>query len=243
MKTPLKIGLMGYGKMGKAIERLAETQPVEIVWKLNRSNSAAFSTAELQRADVVIEFSTPESACHNVLTCLQAGVKVVSGTTGWSNQIDSARSYCTENGGAFLWASNFSIGVNLFFAFNRFVAEKMSQWPEYQPYIKEIHHIHKLDAPSGTALTLLQDLMKFMPEKSGYALLPDIANASQIQMEAVRTGEVPGTHKLMWRSAVDCISMEHEAFSRDGFAAGALLAARWLANKQGCFSMEDVLFT
>jgi len=239
----LKIGLLGYGKMGKAIEMLSNQYGAEIVWRINRDNLADREPQLLRRAEVVIEFSRPEAAFDNVMACLKAGVPVVCGTTGWGSNLPEAEKTCTELNGAMIWASNFSIGVNLFFAVNRRLSELMSTRPEYSPSITEIHHIHKLDAPSGTAITLAQDLERYSNRFEGHYLeessTPFIEN--RVPITAIREGEVPGTHIIRWHSAADEIIIEHQAQSRTGFAGGALAAAKWLHGKKGVFSMADVL--
>lgn len=237
----LKIGLFGYGKMGRAIELLAAEQGMAIVWRVTRENRAELTPALLRQADVVIEFTRPESAFDNVMQCLRAGVPVVSGTTGWLERLPEAQEFCEKNGGALLWASNFSIGVNLFFALNTYLSKMMDERPEYTPAVTEIHHIHKLDAPSGTALTLVQGMVEHVRRLSGWALSPPIPVPGEIPVSAIREGEVPGTHIVAWASPADEIKIEHRAHSRLGFASGALLAAQWLAGKQGFFSMQDVL--
>jgi 4-hydroxy-tetrahydrodipicolinate reductase len=175
------------------------------------------------------------------MLCLQAGVPVVCGTTGWLGQLEAAKTYCLQHKGAFLWASNFSVGVNLFFAVNRFLAGLMNNQSGYEPSVTEIHHIHKLDAPSGTALTLTQDMIEALDRKDGWVLAPAESGPSEIDVHAVREGAVPGTHIITWKSEVDEIRLEHRAFSRTGFAAGAVQAAEWLAGKTGVFGMDDVL--
>ena len=237
----LKIGLFGYGKMGRAIEALAAAQDVEIVWRITRENRAKLTTELLQQADVVIEFTRPEAAFENTMLCLNAGVPVVSGTTGWLDQLPAARDFCEKNRGALLWASNFSVGVNLFFALNSFLAKMMNERPEYQPALTEIHHVHKLDAPSGTALTLANEIIARVDRSTGWALSPESPGAGAIPVTALREGEVPGTHIVQWKSPVDEISIEHRAHSRTGFASGAILAAKWLKGRQGFFNMKDVL--
>lgn len=241
----LRIGLLGYGKMGRAIDALAARQDVQIVWRIGRAERPQLDGALLRQADVVIEFSRPEAAWENVGACLEQGVPVVSGTTGWLDQLPQARQLCQEKNGALLWASNFSIGVNLFFALNRYLAVLMQSRPEYGAAVTEIHHIHKLDAPSGTALTLVHDLMAEVERITEYTLQPPLFTLalppSTLPITAIREGEVPGTHLIRWSSEVDDITIEHRAHSRTGFAAGALLAARWLADKRGVFSMADVL--
>jgi len=235
----MKIGLLGYGKMGKAIEQIAEKQGIEIVWRIRRDDQP--TPEMLRQADVAIEFTRPEAAFDNVMLCLQAGLPVVSGTTGWLDRLPEAQKFCLENSGAMLWASNFSVGVNLFFALNRRLAQLMAARPEYAAALTETHHIHKLDAPSGTALTLANELIQNTERYTGWSLLPDVPIAGEIPITAIREGEVPGTHLIRWQSAVDEISIEHKAHSRVGFAAGAVLAAQWMVGKQGVFEMGDVL--
>lgn len=239
----LKVGLLGYGKMGKAIETLAPQYDVEIAWRISRKNLADREPELLRRADVVIEFSRPEAALENVMACLKAGVPVVSGTTGWIHDLPEAEKACRALNGAMIWASNFSIGVNLFFAVNRKLSELMSSRPEYTPAITEIHHIHKLDAPSGTAISLAQDLERYSGRFEGHYLDTDPPGAieKQVPITAIREGEIPGTHIVRWTGEADEISIGHKAFSRTGFAGGALVAAKWLHGKTGIFSMSDVL--
>lgn len=239
----LKIGLLGYGKMGKTIESLSSQSGAEIVWRINRENLADREPGLLRRADVVIEFSRPEAALENVLACLNAGVPVVSGTTGWSRDLPEAGKVCSALGGAMIWSSNFSIGVNLFFAVNRRLSELMSHHIEYSPSITEIHHIHKLDAPSGTAISLAQDLERCSGRFEGHYLAsnPPHPVENQIPITAIREGEIPGTHIIKWQSTADEIIIEHKAHSRTGFAGGALAAAKWLHGKKGIFTMADVL--
>lgn len=237
----LKIGLLGYGKMGRAIESIAREQGHAIVWRITRDNRMEVTPELLGQVDVVIEFSQPEAAFENVLQCLQAGVPVVSGTTGWAEQLPTAQQFCRDKDGALLWASNFSVGVNLFFAVHRYLARLLDERPEYTPAITEAHHIHKLDAPSGTALALVNDLILMTARTSGWALSPTPPRPGEVPVEALREGEVPGTHSVVWTGPTDDIRLEHRAHSRAGFAAGAVLAAQWLAGKRGVFSMNDVL--
>lgn len=235
----MKLGLFGYGKMGKAIEQIAENQGIEIIWRIRRDDTPTPSL--LRQADVIIEFTRPEAAFENVMMCLQSGVPVVSGTTGWLDRLPEAQQFCLENKGALLWASNFSVGVNLFFALNRRLAQLMSDRPEYAASLVETHHIHKLDAPSGTALTLANELIENAYRYKGWSLVPASESEHTLPITAIREGEVPGTHLVRWQSPVDEISIEHKAHSRAGFAAGAVLAAQWLVDKQGVFGMGDVL--
>lgn len=241
----LRVGLLGYGKMGRAIEALAPQQGVEIVWAVGSGNQDSLTPELLRSAQVVIEFTRPDAAFTNVQRCLEAGVPVVSGTTGWNEQLEAAANLCRTRGGALLWASNFSVGVNLFFALNRYLARLMQAWPEYRPSLTEIHHTQKLDAPSGTAVTLAQHLLAEAPRLQTWEL-SDLENHAGtapdvLPIAAIREGTVPGTHVVRWNSPVDTLTIEHRAHSRDGFAHGALLAARWLADKKGVFSMSDVL--
>ena len=237
----MQIGLFGYGKMGKAIEKIAAAQQIGIAWRISRENRETLTPELLRQADVAIEFTRPEVAFENVMTCLRAGVPVVSGTTGWLEQLADAEAWCTENQGALLWASNFSVGVNLFFTLNRFLAQLMNRRPEYQPALTEIHHIHKLDAPSGTALTLTHDILAEISRKSAWCLHPALPGPEDIPVTAIRQDEVPGTHIVRWTGPVDTITLEHQAHSREGFASGAVLAAQWLAGKTGVFRMTDVI--
>lgn len=237
----MKIGLLGYGKMGRAIEQIATEQGLDVAWRIGRADLETLDAARLREADVVIEFTRPEAAFDNVMRCLEAGVPVVCGTTGWPGDLPKAQQFCREKNGALLWASNFSVGVNLFFALNRYLARLMEERPEYAPSVTEIHHIHKLDAPSGTALTLTQDILAAATRYDNWVLAPEPAGPADIPVAAEREGEVPGTHLIQWAGPVDEITIEHRALSRAGFAAGAVLAARWLAGKKGVFGMGDVL--
>ncbi|MBV6438880.1 MAG: 4-hydroxy-tetrahydrodipicolinate reductase [Haliscomenobacteraceae bacterium CHB4] len=239
--STLKIGLFGYGKMGRAIESLASEQGIAIAWRIAQENRADVTPEMLRQADVVIEFTRPEAAFENVILCLEAGVPVVSGTTGWLDKLPEAQEFCLKKRGALLWASNFSVGVNLFFALNTWLSKLMNGRPEYAPAVTEIHHIHKLDAPSGTALTLIHEIVAQVARTSGWALAPVPPKAGEIPVTAIREGEVPGTHIVRWENPTDEICIEHRAHSRAGFANGAILAAKWLAGKQGVYSMKDVL--
>lgn len=237
----MKIGLLGYGKMGKAIDQLAAARGLEVVWRIRRDDLPHLTTATIQEAEVVIEFTRPEAAFQNVMRCLGAGVPVVCGTTGWQERLAEAEQYCREKEGAMLWASNFSVGVNLFFALNRYLSHLMANRPEYAAALTEIHHIHKLDAPSGTAITLANDAMAASGRYQRWQLAPADDQEQVLPITSVREAEVPGTHQMLWQSSIDDITIEHRAHSRTGFASGALLAAEWLKNRQGVFSMNDVL--
>ena len=238
----MRIGLFGYGKMGRAIEQMAQDQGDEIVWRIGSGNRAeADNPVFLRAADVVIEFSRPESAFENVMACLQAGVPVVCGTTGWLDRLPQARAFCMERHGALLRASNFSIGVNLFFALNRQLARLMNAYPQYEPTVTEIHHTQKLDVPSGTAITLTEDVVAALDRKEDWSMASQPIGSSTVSVTALREESVPGMHILRWNGPDDTITLTHEAHSRAGFAAGALLAARWIYGRHGIFSMEDVV--
>lgn len=230
----MKIALLGYGKMGKTIEKLAEEKGHQIVARVS-SNS---DFTELQKADVSIDFSIPEAAVKNIITCFELGIPVVSGTTGWLDQFDDVLKACNSRNGSFIYASNFSVGVNLFFELNKKLAEMMAKHRDYTVDIEEIHHTQKLDSPSGTAISLAKDLIE-KSDYSGWKL--DNAQHNEIPIKALRIEDVKGTHIVSYRSAIDTLSIKHEAHSREGFALGAILAAEWLHGKKGVYTMKDVL--
>lgn len=234
----MKIALIGYGKMGKAIESLAGDH--EIVLRINRDNAAQLTAEHLSKADVAIEFSRPESAVQNIRSCIEAGLPVVSGTTGWLGQLPEIKNFLHLQGGALLYASNFSLGVNLLFALNRVLGRWMNQHPQYNVSIREVHHTSKLDAPSGTAITLAETLIEELGSKEGW-INEETDDPSLIPLISERTENVPGFHEVSWDSPIDGLKISHEAYSREGFARGALLAAEWLQNKQGYYTMDDVL--
>ncbi len=231
----MKIALLGYGKMGKTIERLAEGRGHEIIFRITED----LEKYDLQKADVAIDFSVPDAAFNNITTCFRQQIPVVSGTTGWLQQYDDAVKICEENNSAFIYASNFSLGVNLFFELNKQLAQMMKNFPEYKVGIEEIHHTQKLDAPSGTAITLAEQILE-TSEKKAWKL--DAVAEDELPITAKRIENVPGTHIISYDSPVDTIKIEHIAHSRDGFALGAIVAAEWLQHKKGIFSMKDVLF-
>ncbi len=241
----MKIALLGYGKMGKAIERQALAKGHEIVLKIHSQNAADLIPDNLRHADVAIEFSKPETAFENVATCLRSGVPVVVGTTAWLSQLPEAKRICDEAGGAFLYASNFSIGVNLFFALNRYLAALMDNQPQYSASMEEIHHAQKLDYPSGTAITLAEGILENTARLTAWrGYLNEIQEApsvDEIPILSKRIDPVPGTHTVTWASEIDTIEIRHTARSREGFAAGALAAAEWLVGKKGCFEMKDMI--
>lgn len=236
----MKIALIGYGKMGKEIEQIAIALKHEIVLKIGSGNADELTTENLKKADVAIEFSSPKTAVDNILKCFDASIPVVVGTTGWLDKMEEIKTICKEKNQAFFYASNFSVGVNLFFQLNEYLAGMMQNYPEYIPAMEEIHHVHKKDAPSGTAITLAQGLMKAhgRPEKW---VLGETTNSNELAIHSKREGEVPGTHIVSYTSKVDQITISHEAFSRKGFAEGAVHAAAWLIGKKGMFGMKDML--
>ncbi|OBX25923.1 dihydrodipicolinate reductase [Gelidibacter algens] len=230
----MKIGLLGYGKMGKTIEKIAIQRQHEIVLKVDKDTEHYV----LDNIDVAIDFSTPDAAVDNILKCFSHNVPVISGTTGWLNQYDEVLALCKEKEGTFLYASNFSLGVNIFFELNRTLAKLMANLPEYSISMEETHHTQKLDAPSGTAITLAEDII----ENSAYGTWTlDKAMPEELLIKAKRIENVPGTHAVTYTSGVDTIDIKHTAHSREGFALGAVIAAEWIVGKKGIFSMKDVL--
>lgn len=236
----MKIALIGYGKMGKTIEQIALQRGHEIVLKITSSNKADLNSHNLQQADIAIEFTSPESAKENVLTCLVAGVPVVCGSTGWNEGLQEAYDATKINNTAFLQASNFSVGVNIFFEVNKLLAKLMDAHPEYDITIEETHHTQKKDAPSGTAITLAEQILANMNRKSCWE--KENTNKPEcFPIKAHRIENVPGTHNIRYSSSIDDIEIIHTAHNRDGFALGAVLAAEFLVGKKGVFTMKDVL--
>ena len=233
----MKIALVGYGKMGKIIDEIATQRNHEIVARLNESPTSG----NLNNADVVIEFSNPEVAFNNIKTCLENKIPVICGTTGWLDQKPEIEKIAAENNTAFLYGSNFSLGVNLFFALNEKLADLMKNFPEYNVQLEEIHHTHKKDAPSGTAISLAEGIIKNNLRFEGWKL--DESKEKELGIFAIREDEVPGTHSVFYKSSVDEIEIKHTAYSRNGFALGAVIAAEWIKGKTGNFSMKDVLFS
>ncbi len=231
----MKIALLGYGKMGKVIERIALERGHEIV--LRKSSTTTYDG--LENADVAIDFSIPTSAVANISECLHHSIPVVSGTTGWLEDYPKMVALCDEKKGAFIYGSNFSLGVNLFFELNDYLAKMMSKFNQYSVSMEEIHHTQKLDAPSGTAISLAKGII----DNSNYTdwSLDKNSNENTIYIDAQRIENVPGTHSIFYTSAVDTIEIKHTAHSRDGFAFGAVIAAEWLVGKKGVFTMRDVL--
>ena len=236
----MKIALIGYGKMGKAIEEIATAANDEIVLKITGDNKELLTIENLKKADVAIEFTNPHSAAANIKLCIEAQVPVVSGSTGWLKDFDAIKKYCDDKKGAFLYASNFSVGVNLFFALNKYLTSIMSLYKNYKPSIEEIHHTQKKDAPSGTAITLAEELLKRITTKKKW-VNEKSANASDLEIISKRIDDVPGIHSVKYISANDSIEIIHSAENRKGFAEGAVLAANFLIGRKGVYSMHDVL--
>jgi 4-hydroxy-tetrahydrodipicolinate reductase len=237
----MNIALIGYGKMGKTIERLATEAGHHIVLRISHDNMEAFTTENLRHAHIAIEFTQPDAAAGNVRKCLDAGVPVVCGTTGWNDGVASMRDYCREAGGAFLYASNFSIGVNIFFEINRHLAKLMTAQPAYDVVMSEAHHTEKKDAPSGTAVTLAGQILEAVPRKLAWKLKEETTAETDLLITAIRSEGVAGDHTVTWTSAEDTIEIRHSASNREGFARGAIKAGEFLAGKKGVFSMADVL--
>lgn len=243
----MRIALIGYGKMGKAIEAIAleKNQKLgkdhfEIALKIDIHNRHTITTEELASVDVAIEFTSPETAIDNIKWCFEAGVPVVVGTTGWTKELKNIQQYAAENDKAFLFAPNYSIGVNIFFEINRQLAAIMNDYDEYDVDMLEVHHTEKKDSPSGTALFAALDVLKKIKRKDQWRNHPS-ENKATLPIISERTPEVPGTHVVRYFSPIDDIEIKHTAHNRTGFASGALLAAEWLVGKTGYYSMEDVL--
>ncbi len=230
----MKIALLGYGKMGQIIEQVALSRGHEIV--LRKTGSSSFDG--LDAADVAIDFSIPAAAVSNISVCLSTNIPIVSGTTGWLSEYDDMVSLCNEKKGAFIYASNFSLGVNIFFELNAYLARIMSKFDDYKVSMEEIHHTQKLDAPSGTAIILANGVIDHS-DYSSWTL--GNAKEDQILIDAKRMENVPGTHTVMYNSTVDAIEIKHTAHNREGFALGAVIAAEWIVGKTGVFTMKDVL--
>lgn len=230
----MKIALLGYGKMGQVIERIALERGHEIVLKKDQDSDYS----GLENADVAIDFSVPSAAVDNISSCFNTNVPVISGTTGWLEHYDEMVALCTEKNGAFISSSNFSLGVNIFFEINAYLAKMMAKLDSYKVTMEEIHHTQKLDAPSGTAISLAKGII----ENSSYTdWTLENPTANQIMIDAKRIGTVPGTHTVEYSSEVDSIEIKHTANNREGFALGAVIAAEWIIGKQGVFDMKDVL--
>ena len=236
----MKIALIGYGKMGKAIEEIALQRNHEILLKIDENNPGDFTKKNLTRVDVAIEFTGPQSAFDNIQKSIEWDVPIVSGSTGWLEKLDEIKKLCSSNNGTFLYASNFSIGVNIFFELNKKLAALMAPHEDYEVNITEIHHTQKKDAPSGTAITIAEEILENIPRKKSWVNhISDTTDELEILSE--RIDPAPGIHKVRYSSAVDDIEICHTAHSRKGFASGALLAAEYIHDKKGIFTMREVL--
>ncbi len=236
----MNIAIIGYGKMGKAIEQLATQKQHKIVLKIDDSNIEDFTEENLKKADVAIEFSTPDAAFENIKKCINYGVPVVSGTTAWLDKFHLIEQICQDKKAAFFYSSNFSIGVNILFKLNKTLSNIMNQFTDYEVVVDETHHIHKLDAPSGTAITIAQDIIKNIDRKTDWIREKQSDN-SQIVIKSHREGEHAGEHIVRYESDIDTIEIRHSAKSRQGLAMGALMAAEFIIGKSGVFGMDDLL--
>jgi len=245
----MKIALLGYGKMGKIVERIATDRQHEIILKIDQDNQHDFTPENLARADVAIEFSTPGTVFANIERCFEAGVPVVVGTTGWYDKIPQIKEKCEADGHSLIFASNFSVGVNVFFHVNKLLAKLMDKYPYYDVQVEEIHHTQKLDSPSGTAITIAEGIIGNLASKNSWVnvLSVDSAETSnenfaneQLLIESFRIDSVPGTHTVIYDSEVDSIEFKHTAHNRNGFALGAVMAAEWIKDKKGFHSVEDM---
>ncbi len=236
----MKIALIGYGKMGHEIEKVALERGHEIVCIIDENEEQKFDSPHFKSADVAIEFTSPKSAVGNYLKAFAANVPVVSGTTGWLERLDEIKSACENENKTFFYASNFSLGVNIFFALNKHLAKIMNRFPDYDVRMEETHHIHKLDAPSGTAITLAEGILENFENKTSWKL-NETDNEEDLKIESFREGEVPGIHTVIYESEADTIRITHDAKSRRGFALGAVLAAEFTKDKKGFLGMEDML--
>lgn len=233
----MKIALFGYGKMGKEIEQIALNRGHEIVLKIRENEKY-----DISKADIGIDFSVPNAALHNIISCFKNNIPVISGTTGWLDDFDKALTVCKENKGSFIYASNFSIGVNLFFELNKSLAKMMNPHKDYSLGVEEIHHTKKLDTPSGTAISIAEQIIK-NSSKSDWELIENSVNqdSNSVPISAKRILDTPGTHKVSYKSEIDSIEIKHIANNRKGFALGAIIAAEWLIKKNGIYTMKDVL--
>lgn len=245
----MKIALLGYGKMGKMIEKIATDRHHQIVLKIDHDNLDDLTVENLQKADVAIEFSTPDTVLGNIKKCFEAGVPIVVGTTGWYGQLQQIKDSCLDSNNALIYASNFSVGVNVFFHVNEVLAKLMNKYPYYDVQVEEIHHTQKLDSPSGTAMTIAEGIIDNLDTKNEWVNTLDKNDNSdildqlkpdQLLIESLRIDSVPGTHTVIYDSEIDTIEFKHTAHNRSGFALGAVLAAEWIQGKKGFFTAKDM---
>jgi 4-hydroxy-tetrahydrodipicolinate reductase len=236
----MNIALIGYGKMGKSVQAIAEIRGHEIVCIVDENEGKKLENLLDQKIDIAIEFTQPDSAFDNLSFCLQHGIAVISGTTGWLDKYNAIRSVCLETSGTLLHASNFSLGVNIFFKLNNWLASVLNNFPDYKISIEEIHHVQKKDKPSGTAITLAENIIKTQEAYNGWTL-NDKPAKGKIKIDSIRKDDVPGTHTVLYNGTVDQIALTHIANSREGFALGAVLVAEWIKDKKGVFTMNDFI--
>ncbi len=237
----MRIALLGYGRMGQEVELNAPARGHTVVLKIDMENSDTFTADAVKDVDVAVEFTGPAAAADTVIKALSLGLPVVSGSTGWLERYDEVKDYCLRNNGSFLHSSNLSIGVNILFRLNSELARIMNTMGDYKVTIEEIHHIRKLDSPSGTAVTLAEEIARQHADYDGWKKAEQIAGSKHIPVTSLREGGTPGTHSVIWESDIDRITLRHEALNRRGFAVGALLAAEYIVQRKGVFSMSDVL--
>lgn len=243
----MKIVLLGYGKMGQLIEMFAQKRGHEVVMVVDVNNRDSITTEDLQVADIAIDFSTPDAALGNISLCFEANLPIVVGTTGWYDHLEEVKEVCDAAGQSLLYGSNFSIGVNVFFHVNRLLAKAMDPYKQYDVQVEEIHHIHKLDAPSGTAITIAEGILESSTSKKSWVnevvsseVSSLVSKPEELLIESLRIDEVPGTHTVLYSSEVDQIEFKHTAHNRHGFALGAIIAAEWLQGKKGFYQVTDI---
>jgi 4-hydroxy-tetrahydrodipicolinate reductase len=241
MNSPLKIAIIGYGKMGKEIEKYALEYNYQVLAIVDNNKDWNKFDSQIRSADVAIEFTTPDVVISNMNRLFDMNVPVVTGTTGWLNRMPEIEQNCSKCNGSLFYASNFSVGVNLFFALNRYLAALMHGYADYRSYLEETHHTQKLDAPSGTAITMINEIIKANPDYKGWKFANENPAQDQIPVESKRIEGVTGIHKIKYESVIDSITIEHKANNREGFARGALMAAKWLPGRKGIFTMSDLL--
>ena len=236
----MNIAIIGYGKMGKEIDEIAQVRGHNVLLRIDENNINSINSSSWKEIDVAIEFSKPESAFSNINLCFDNNIPVVSGTTGWLNKFEEVISRCKTDGKSFFYASNFSLGVNLFFKLNRYLSQLMDKFPDYSVKIEESHHMQKLDAPSGTAITLAEGIIENIERKNRWEKELE-GSVDSIAIKSNREGEVPGNHKIIYDSEFDSVVIEHDAKSRKGFAVGAVMAAEFIVDKKGYHTMNDLL--
>ena len=236
----MKLAILGYGKMGKEIEQIALSRNHQVLLKIDENNINKITADDFKEIDVAVEFSKPESAFSNINLCFDYNIPVVSGTTGWLDQLNVVLERCKKEDQGFFYASNYSLGVNLFFHLNQFLAKMMNDFDDYDVVIEETHHTQKLDAPSGTAITLAEGIIHENKLKKSW-MKEESTDKTIIPVKSYRTGQVPGNHKIIYESGFDKITIEHDAKSRKGFAMGAMLAAEFMIEKKGYYSMKDLI--